>query len=152
MVIISPISDWGMLMNFSLHIFGLGFHSILLGIVLFSSAAGVICADDDEPSGPAIAPADTQAVVKLAAIREGVLPTTLRALGKINASRQMPASIMSLAPGAVTKIMVHDGRVGQLGNDFAVLRSSCFPFRVAKSPLIAGPGSEGVALHGKKTG
>lgn len=63
----------------------------------------------DEAKSDEIKPADMQAKVKLASVREGRIPLTLMALGKIEAPRQRPASIMALAPGVVIKIHVKDG-------------------------------------------
>lgn len=95
---------------------------------------------DDEAKSDEVKPADTKARVKIASVRDGELPLLLLTLGKIEASRQRPASIMSRAPGVVTLIRVKDGEQVTSG---AVLMS--LDPRAARAELQKARSAQGLA-------
>lgn len=62
-----------------------------------------------EPGESETSPSETRVEVKVAVLREGTIPITIHALGQVSAPRQVPASLVALGPGVVTKIPVRDG-------------------------------------------
>lgn len=82
---------------------------IQLGLSLLMLVSAHCAFAEIETSESGTSPAETEAHVKVTRLREGTLPVTLNALGKVNASRQTPATIMALTAGVVNKISVRDG-------------------------------------------
>ena len=76
---------------------------------LMLTLATLARAEEEEGEGSTVPTSETQARVTVVPLREGTLPLTLRALGRIGATRQTPATVAARAAGIVEKIAVRDG-------------------------------------------
>jgi len=76
--------------------------------------------ENEEEAAPAVAPAETQAKVKIEVIHSGELPVQLHAVGTVVARRQTPASVVSWIGGIVTGVEVRDGQM--LNSGAVILR------------------------------
>ncbi len=102
--------------------------------VLVASHATLAEVETESSSVPT---SETQAKVEIALLREGRLPLTIHALGRIGATRQTPATIEALAAGVVSKIMVRDGEAVSRGTELLHLdpRAAQAGLRKARSDL-----------------